>query len=76
MNKERRKKIADLILQLQAVQSDIEELQAEEQDCFDNLTEGLQATERGEKMEATAESLSEAGEAVDEVISALEAAAE
>lgn len=35
----------------------VEGVRDEEQECFDNLTEGLQASERGQKMEETASTL-------------------
>lgn len=57
MNKERRKRLEDLMGQLSTIKDEIEELRDAEQDAFDNLPESLQAGERGEQMEGNAEIL-------------------
>lgn len=61
MNKERRKAINEAIDLLEGIQNDfdrakalIADVAAEEQDGFDNLSEGLQAAERGQRMEEVA----------------------
>lgn len=51
MNKEKRKTLKKTILMLQDVKNIIEQVIDEEQTNFDNLSEGLQQTERGQKME-------------------------
>ena len=58
MNNERRKKIAEAVEQINAAIGNIENAKAildeckdEELDAFDNLPEGLQSSERGERME-------------------------
>ena len=51
MNKERRKKLACVISKLQDNASILMAIQEEEQMAFDNLPEGLQTSEKGEKME-------------------------
>ena len=76
MNKERRKRIQEIVDNLEEIKGRINEIQEEERECFDNLSEGLQQTERGQGYEAAAESLSEAEMNVDDVISALDAAME
>lgn len=77
MNNARRKTITDLITKANEIESlandlaqQIADLQAEEQDSFDNLTEGLQATERGQASEAAADALQEAVSAIEEAASA------
>ncbi len=67
MNKARRKTIADYldritkaITLLDGLSDELEELQTEEQDAFDNLSEGLQGSERGQQMELAASQLVEA----------------
>lgn len=57
MNKERRKRLEDLMGQLSTIKDEIEELRDAEQDAFDNMPESLQAGERGEQMEGNAEIL-------------------
>ena len=51
MNKQRRKQIAAAIELIEQAQAILEEVIAEEQEAFDNLPEGIQASERGELME-------------------------
>lgn len=72
MNKERRKEIARLINQLDEARgllSDlaeaIETLRDEEQDTFDNLPEGFQASERGERIQAAVDALDNAYSEID-----------
>ena len=79
MNNARRKRIADIIKQLDALKdqvaeleelkSEIEELQTDEQVGFDNLPEGLQQADKGQRMEQAAESLGEAATQMDDLIS-------
>ena len=72
MNNERRKEITKLYERIDATVSDLEdmisateELRDEEQEAFDNLPESMQASERGEKMEAAVSALNEAIEALE-----------
>ena len=51
MNKQRRKQIAAAIELIEQAQAILEEVTAEEQEAYDNLPEGIQASERGELME-------------------------
>jgi hypothetical protein len=43
----------------------IENIRDAEQECFDNLTEGLQAAERGQTMEQTASTLDDIASELD-----------
>lgn len=57
MNKQRRKeldKVQDLIID---AQNALEELKDEEQECYDNLPEGIQDSERGDAMQEAIEYL-------------------
>lgn len=54
MNNARRKELAEITTQLQDLRERIEQLQEDEQEGFDNLSEGLQQTERGQAMELAA----------------------
>lgn len=86
MNKQRRKEIDSVINQL-TLQRDqlelqtlideidtsyIESLRDEEQDCFDNLPEGLQQSERGEQMEEAVSFMDDAISAIEDINNLLE----
>lgn len=53
---------------LESVSSDVSDLQGEEQDKYDNMSEGLQGSERGEAIQAAAEALSNAESELDGAI--------
>jgi hypothetical protein len=57
MNKQRRKIIEEAVGLLYSADSLLSEVLEEEQEAFDNLTEGLAATERGQAIEAAADML-------------------
>ena len=69
MNKNRRKAIAEVRDILESATSNLEVIRDEEQESFDNLPDGIQESERGEKMSECIEYLEEAienlGEAID-----------
>ena len=71
MNNTRRKQIQAIIDKLEDLKSDIECLKDEEQEAFDNLPEGIQASERGEAMETAVYNLEEAYDNLDSVIDSL-----
>lgn len=78
MNKDDRKKIAKLIEELQElngkfddIKDQIVELQSDEQGKFDNMSEGFQASERGQAIEAAADALDSAKDEIDTVIGAI-----
>ena len=74
MNKDRRKALNALqdrltavkalmqtnLDELEAIHSDLEAVRDEEQDAFDNLSENLQGSERGDTMEEAISSMDEA----------------
>jgi septal ring factor EnvC (AmiA/AmiB activator) len=60
-------KIADYKETFTDAKTMIEELRDEEQEKFDNLSEGLQASERGQNIEAAVSALDEAMNAFDAV---------
>ena len=66
-------KLEDLNSQFEEIKSDIQSLAEAEQEKFDNMSEGLQAGEKGQQIEAAAGSLDEAAnaESPQEVIDAL-----
>ncbi len=66
MNNKRRKKLKQAISLLDSVYEIIFQVAEEEQDCFDNLPENLQESDRGEKMEEAISELENAAEKIDE----------
>ena len=72
MNKQRRAEIRNIIDSLNEIKTQLDSVAYDEQFAFDNLTEGLQCSMRGEKIEECAETLSEAVDGLDNIISNLE----
>lgn len=68
MNKQRRKDIAKAIELLEQAKSILEESAQEEQDCFDNMPEGLQCSDNGQKIEENATALQDMVDSIQEVI--------
>ena len=71
MNKARRQWLERIISELEAKRDELIDMQAEEQDAFDNMPEGLQASERGTTIEENASDLDDAQSSIDDVISNL-----
>lgn len=72
MNKQRRKLIEDgydLIMQGKSL---IDTALEEEQECYDNLPEGIQMSDRGDEMQNNIDQLQECSDNLDEALSALE----
>lgn len=65
MNKIRRKALADIIELIKEVRERLEAIRDEEQEAFDNMPEGLQASERGELMEDYISTMDEMLDALD-----------
>ena len=61
--------VTDLLASAKAA---IDEVKDAEQDAFDNLSEGLQAGERGQRMEEIISELDAASGDIDELISSIE----
>lgn len=76
MNKARRKKLQELLEQLVTIKDELDMVQEEEQEAFDNLPESLQYSERGQQMEQAIENMSSACDYLDDVISCIEGASE
>lgn len=72
MNAEGRNRIKALVDQLEDVKIELQESLEEEETKYDNLPEGLQESEAGEKLQEAIDSLTEADGSLDDVISALE----
>jgi len=65
-------RIQDAINTLEHAKGELEDIQSAEQDKFDNLSEGLQAAESGQKLEENAQSLEESVSNLDQLISEAE----
>lgn len=76
MNKARRISITKIADSLQALKSDVESIQSEEQDAYDNLPESIQDGERGDRMQEAIGNLEDALNLIDEAVASLMQAAE
>lgn len=74
MNNVRRKELDNIIEELELLKQKIEFIMDDEQECFDNLSEGLQQSMRGQQMEEAVANLSLAVDSIDEVVSFIEGA--
>lgn len=74
MNNTRRKAIQKIYDRLEELMQDIEALQEEEQEAYDNLPESLQDGERGHAMQEAADNLEYAANSVQEALDYLEEA--
>ena len=77
MNKARRKALSQIIDQIEALETALEELTAEEQDALDNIPDSLAQSDRAislqeavDAMESAAVSLEEAREAIGTAVEA------
>ena len=68
MNKQRRKELGKIQDQLMDLQTALEELTVEEQDCYNNLPEGIQDSERGEAMTEAVEYMEAAFDNIQDAI--------
>ena len=68
MNKNRRKVIAEVKDILEYASSNLEVIRDEEKESFDNLPEGIQESERGEKMSECIECLEAAIDNISDAI--------
>lgn len=71
MNKQQKKEPEALIQKLEEVADSLESISSDEQEKFDNLTEGLQAAENGQKMEEAASTLSDQASSLRDIIDEL-----
>ena len=72
MNKERRKALRSIITELEKTKDWLYGVSDAEQCAFDNLSEGLQCTERGEEMEEAVDVMETAIDSIDDAIGGLE----
>ena len=74
MNKERRKRLSNVIEQLEILRDEVNDVCSEEDDAFENLPEGIQDSERGETMQTAIEALESAADWFEEVIHSVQEA--
>lgn len=67
MNKERRKRLDEIVALVSEARGALEEIAGEEREAVDNLPDGLRESERGERMEEIADSLEEAVSSLEEL---------
>ncbi len=60
MNNQRRKEIAEISEEIEAIKARLESVLEEEQEAYDNLPEGIQDSDRGERMSEAISSLENA----------------
>lgn len=72
MNKSRKKQLLSLREQLGDVKDNVEMLKEEEQECYDNLPESLQCSEKGETMEEWIDKLDDLCYSLDDAVSNFE----
>lgn len=66
MNKERRKRIDEIIDQLNDIKDEIGSVLEEEQEAFDNMPESFQDGERGEAAQVSIDALENANSSAEE----------
>lgn len=72
MNNERRKKIRIAKTLIDQARDIIYDVMSDEENAFDNLSEGLQQTMRGERMEENVREMEEAIDKIDEAVDCLD----
>jgi flagellar biosynthesis chaperone FliJ len=72
MNKDRRNKLSNIIIEIEQVKGKLQEILNEEEMVFDNMPENLQCSMRGEESEESIEHMNEAVDALDNAIEQLE----
>lgn len=72
MNKNRKSRFDDVTSLLENAKDELSDIQAEEQDAYDSLSEGLQASERGDAMLEWVDFIDEVMSDIDQVIDKIE----
>ena len=67
MNATRRKFLANILYRVSSIKAEIDELKDLEQEAFDNLPEGIQGSERGEKIQANVEIMDDAVNSINDL---------
>ena len=71
MNKQRRKRVCEAFDMLHQATEILAEVGDEESEAFDNLPEGIQESERGQKMEDIIDAIDDAMEELDELVESI-----
>ena len=69
MNANDRKELSEIISQLEELKERAQNLADNEREKFDNLSEGLQASERGQAIELAADELENGTNAIEDALS-------
>ena len=72
MNKERRKRLAEVSENIEDIMAILEEIQGEEEESYENLPESFQEGKKGEEMQEYIDKLSEVYYYMDDVKSTLD----
>ncbi len=72
MNKQRKKEIATILADLEAIKVRIETVQSDEQEALDNLPENLQSSQKGDEMQGYIDTFEEVLGFLDDAISTLD----
>lgn len=72
MNKQRRLRIQEVIEELESIREQLEELQLEEEEAYDNMPDNLKESTMGEKMYEWTEVLSDSEDDVQGIIDELQ----
>lgn len=72
MNNARRKAIEEAIAILEGAKETLESIRDEEQECYDNLPEGIMYSERGEAMSENCDDLDSATTDLEDIIDRLQ----
>ena len=75
MNAQRRKELVRIREALDALLGELQAVAEAEREAFDNLSEGLQASERGQELEGNADTLDGIADSLNDVASELGAIA-
>lgn len=76
MNDSRRKRLTKAYEMIETAQMLIAEVKDEEQEAFDNMSEGLQQTEKAQRMEEVATELDSLGDTLTDVLGEIDTAKE
>ena len=71
MNKKDRKRLAELIEKIQSLVNEVDKIGQSEQEKYDNLTEGLQSSERGQRYQEVADAIESACSTIEDGLSEL-----
>lgn len=68
MNKQRKQRFEDVVGSLEEAKDILSDIRGEEQDAFDAMPEGLQVSERGDKMQYYIDLMDDCDDKIDDII--------